>query len=211
MEICKLFEGISKEELEKLMCCLSPVTRSFEKGEIVVMTGENLSSVIIVKTGSLEGRKENAQGDSIIISRLAEGGVIGEALCASGKPSPVTVFATEPCELMYIPFDRIMSTCSCSCSHHRKLLLNLTRLLSQEYFSLHDRISCLMLKSLRSKVWEYLLLCAKNSGSSTFEVPFDREDMASYLGCDRSALSRELAKMKSAGLIDYHKNTFKIK
>ena len=51
----------------------------------------------------------------------------------------------------------------------------------------------------------------KKAKKNTFEVPFDREDMASYLGCDRSALSRELAKMKNEGLIDYHKNTFRIK
>ena len=211
MENCKLFEGISKDELERMMHCLSPITRTFEKGEIVVMAGEHLSSFIIVKSGVLEGRKENAYGDSVIISRLTAGGVIGEALCASGRPSPVTVFVAEPCELLYISFDRIMSTCSCACLHHKKVLLNLTKLLSQEYFELHERISCLMLRSLRSKIWEYLLLCSRKAKKSTFEVPFDREDMASYLGCDRSALSRELAKMKSEGLIDYHKNTVRIK
>ena len=40
MENCKLFEGISKDELERMMRCLSPITRTFEKGEIVEKVSE---------------------------------------------------------------------------------------------------------------------------------------------------------------------------
>ena len=43
-----------------------------------------------------------------------------------------------------------------------------------------------------------------------FTVPLSREEMALYLGCDRSALSRELARMKADGLIDYIRNSFKV-
>ena len=46
--------------------------------------------------------------------------------------------------------------------------------------------------------------------NSTFKIPFDRQQMANYLNVDRSALSKELSKMKSEGLIDYHKNTFTV-
>jgi DNA-binding MarR family transcriptional regulator len=34
--------------------------------------------------------------------------------------------------------------------------------------------------------------------------------MSVFLGCDRSALSRELARMKEEGLIDYYRNSFKV-
>ena len=48
-----------------------------------------------------------------------------------------------------------------------------------------------------------------NSKSSIFKIPFSREQMAEYICADRSALSRELSRMKREGLIDYHKNMFK--
>ena len=47
-------------------------------------------------------------------------------------------------------------------------------------------------------------------GSRYFEIPFGRVELAEYLCVDRSALTRELAKMKADGLIDYDKNCFRI-
>ena len=43
-----------------------------------------------------------------------------------------------------------------------------------------------------------------------FDIPFDREAMAGYLNADRSALSRELSRMKSEGIIDYYRSTFRL-
>ena len=50
----------------------------------------------------------------------------------------------------------------------------------------------------------------KRNGSTEFEIPFNRTDMANYLDADRSALTRELARMKDCGLIDFDKRNFKI-
>ena len=55
------------------------------------------------------------------------------------------------------------------------------------------------------RVWE------RTDFSDTITVPFSREDMAAYIGTDRSALSRELSAMKREGLIDYRKNVFVLK
>ncbi len=207
---CKLFEGLSEREYESLLKCLCPTQQKYAKGEIVVMQGGTLTELGVVVSGTLEARGESSYGDSVIISRLSRGDVIGEALCASGRESPVTVFAAQDCEVMFIAFDRIMSTCSSGCDFHKRLISNLTKIISLQYFILHERISCLMLKSLKNKIMEYLLLCAKKEGKNTFNIPFDRDGLASYLGCDRSALSRELSRLKAKGVIDYYKNTFKI-
>ncbi len=43
-----------------------------------------------------------------------------------------------------------------------------------------------------------------------FNLPFDRSDMAVYLGVNRSALSRELSLMKKEGIIDFYKNSFSL-
>ena len=46
--------------------------------------------------------------------------------------------------------------------------------------------------------------------ASEFNIPFDRQQLADYLNLERTALSKELGKMKRDGLIDYYKNSFKI-
>ena len=38
--------------------------------------------------------------------------------------------------------------------------------------------------------------------SKNFSIPFDRQQMADYLNVERSALSKELAKMKKEGIVD---------
>ena len=44
-----------------------------------------------------------------------------------------------------------------------------------------------------------------------FEVPFNRQQMADYLNLDRSALSKELCKMRDEGLLEFDKNRFVLK
>ena len=65
-------------------------------------------------------------------------------------------------------------------------------------------------KTIRNKVLSYLSFMKLETQNSTFKIPFDRQQMADYLNVERSALSKELSKMKSEGLIDYHKNTFTV-
>ena len=51
---------------------------------------------------------------------------------------------------------------------------------------------------------------AKAAGADTFSIPFSRAGLAEDLNCDRSALCRELSRMRAQGLIETYKNSFKI-
>ena len=73
---------------------------------------------------------------------------------------------------------------------------------------LSHRIFCTSPKTIRERVLIYLSSQSGKAGSLTFQIPFDRQQLADYLNLDRSALSKELGKMKKDGLLDYHKNTF---
>ena len=45
----------------------------------------------------------------------------------------------------------------------------------------------------------------------SFTIPFNRRELAEYLCMDRSAMLRELGKMKTEGAVSYDKNTFRVK
>ena len=62
--------------------------------------------------------------------------------------------------------------------------------------------------TIRARLTAFFTECVQKSRSYEFDLPFDREDMAIYLCCDRAALSRELSKMKREGLISFHKRHF---
>ena len=57
----------------------------------------------------------------------------------------------------------------------------------------------------------YLSMEAEKQGGPEFAIPFNRQQLADYLSVDRSAMSRELSRMKAEGLLDYHRNRFRLK
>ena len=63
-------------------------------------------------------------------------------------------------------------------------------------------------RSIRNRLLSYLSEQAVQNGSSQFTIPFSRQQLADYLGVDRSALSNELSKMQRDGLITYKRNQF---
>ena len=56
----------------------------------------------------------------------------------------------------------------------------------------------------------YLSSEARAAGKNEFAIPFDRQQLADYLNVERSALSKELGRMRADGLIDFRKNRFGI-
>ena len=56
----------------------------------------------------------------------------------------------------------------------------------------------------------YFSECVRSAGEYRFEVPFSRQQLADYLGVDRSALCSELSKMQRDGLIRYHRSHFEV-
>ena len=67
-----------------------------------------------------------------------------------------------------------------------------------------------MPESFRGRVMNYLNSVSIQKHANEFNIPFDRQQLADYLNLERTALSKELGKMKRDGLIDFYKNSFKI-
>ena len=132
--------------------------------------------------------------------------IFGDVLSgAIGFASPVTVQAVGPCRVLFIDYNQLLY------SHHplaHHVLQNMIQSISRKYFAQNKRMDILMLKSVRSKVLSYLEWQRQTKGTNTFAIDLDRRLLADFLGVERSALSRELSRMKADGLIDYHKNNF---
>ena len=92
----------------------------------------------------------------------------------------------------------------------QRFLQNLVRTISDKYFLLSRRVDLLVMTTLRAKVCAYLLSEAEQQGSMTITIPFSRIQLADYLNCDRSALSREVSTMQKEGLIDTYRSSFKL-
>ena len=207
LQTTSLFTGIEADALRVLLGELGAVIRSYGRGEALVQAGATNRRVGVVLTGSIEptaraGRRTGA------IAQMGPGGVFGDVLGGSSLDSPVTVVASSGCEVLLIPYDRLLL--SDGSAAHQRVLQNLVRTISDKYFLLSRRVDLLVLKSLRAKVCAYLLSEAEQQGSLTFSIPYSRIQLADYLNCDRSALSRELSLMQRDGLLDTYRSSFKL-
>lgn len=206
-----LFAGITAPELDALLPCLRPVRRQAEKGDVLLACGQENHSVGIVLSGEIEASRPLAGGGTIPVSRMGAGGVFGDVLGGTELKSPVTVTAAAACEVLLFPYEALLSPCARLCPAHGRLVQNLLAAIGRKYFQLFSRIELLTMKSLRAKIAQYLLGEAMQAGADTFTIPYGRAGLAEYLGCERSALSRELSRMQADGLIETYKSSFKLR
>lgn len=206
-----LFSGIEPNYIPKMLICLSAMRKEYEKGEMVVCEGDSVNDIGIILKGSARSTKLSITGKQIIVSLHYPGGYTAILTAASGKRKcPMSVQALESLTVLFIPVKNMLSRCTKLCAAHEQLLFNLFDSIAERALELHDRNDCLIMPTIRDKVLTYLTKVCCESKARIVRIPFNREAMAGYLNVDRSALSRELARMKREGLIDFYKNKFEL-
>jgi len=211
LEHIALFDGIDSADLGNIIICLEGKVKQYPKNQSIIMVGEEITALGIVLTGRVQVIREDIMGNRMIVAGLGEGDIFGETFaCAGVKESPVSVFASEACEVLWISMKRIVSTCSSACDFHSRLISNLLQLLANKNLYLNNKMELLTKRSVREKIMAYLASQVEQHNASSFEIPLNRNELADYLCIDRSAMSRELSKLRDKGEIEFRKNYFKV-
>ena len=205
-----LFRGLDGEELKKALDILGAEYGAYEKGALLHRPCTEMKKFGLVLSGAVQACMDDVEGNRMIMADVNPGTTFGESLCWLGiADSPVYVYAASDCAVLWLSPDLLYSGSTDSTA--LDLQKRFTALLAARTLSMNSRIQILSKLSIREKVTVYLCDRAAASASDTVTVPLSREDMATYIGTNRAALSRELARMKRDGLIDYRKNTFILK
>ncbi len=206
-----LFNGIEEAGIQEILECLDSHVKEYNKNRTIILTGSEITSLGIVLKGSVQVIREDIMGNRMIVASLGEGEIFGETFaCAGILESPVSVIAAEPCRILRISIKRIVAPSSEACSFHSNLITNLLQLLARKNLYLNNKMELLSKRTIREKIMAYLSAEAENHHSSSFEITLNRNEMADYLCIDRSALSREISRLKEEGIVECRKNYFKI-
>ena len=206
-----LFDGIKAEERKVMLGCIGYHISTFRKGDIVAFEDENIKHIGIVMAGSVDMVKEDLWGNKTMLVRMQKDEIFGETFaCGSDNLSVVTFLVSEDAQILFIPFDRVMHSCTMACQFHHRLIENMVRVIADKNRDLMRKVEVVSKRTIREKLLAYLSIQAQDQNSRYFEIPLGRVELAEYLCVDRSALTRELVKMKEDGLIDYEKNTFRM-
>lgn len=211
LNFVSLFDGISEKDYDEMLKCLNAKVFTYETGTIICLADEDILEVGIILFGDIQIIKEDYLGNRTIITALSEGDVFGETFaCAGIKKSPVTVFAATRCEVLFIDYKKIVTTCSLVCIFHTMLIENMLKLLANKNLILNQKIELISNRTTREKLMSYFALQKKKANSNKFTVPFKRYELADYLCVDRSAMSRELCKMRDENLLKFNGNLFEL-
>lgn len=206
-----LFDGIEPEDRMAILGCIGYYMGTFQKGDIVAFEAERIKHVGVVLSGSVDMIKEDIWGNKTMLVRMYEDDVFGETFaCGSDNLSVVTFLVSQDAKILFLSFDRVMHSCSMACQFHHRLIENMLRIIANKNRDLMRKVEVVSKRTIREKILAYLSIQSQTRGSRYFEIPLGRVELAEYLCIDRSALTRELVKMKEDGLIDYDKNCFRM-
>ena len=208
----QLFRGIGDSDLKEMLHCLGARERTYRKGETILAEGQETDAVGVVLSGRAIIEHSDLWGANIVLSNVAPGAVFAETYaCIPGETTLIQVTAAEDTTVLFLNVGKILTTCSNACVFHARLIRNPLTVCASKSLQLSRRIMHTTSKSIRGRLLSYFSDCAKKEGSYSFSVPFNRQQLADYLGVDRSTMCNELSKMQREGLIRYERNSFTLR
>lgn len=209
LQTSRLFSGVTEQELQSMLTCLSARTERFPKDCFLLRAGDRIDSIGLVLSGSVLVVQEDVWGNRNILSKAGPGQSFALAFaCAPGAVLSVSVMAASPVTVLFLNVRRILTLCPSACAHHSRILRNLLGELAEKNLALGGKLSHMGQRSTRAKLLSYLSAEAQRQGAYEFEIPFSRQQLADYLGVERSGLSAELGKMQKEGLLAFRKSRF---
>lgn len=209
LRACPLFDGVADDSLFTMLDCLGAKVIEFDKKYTVIAQGYPAKHIGIVLSGSVQMERTDYFGNRSIVAKAERSELFCEAFaCAEVESIPVSIIANEPSEIMLIDCSRVLHACSNNCGFHQQLIYNLMKDLAKKNLNFHQRIEVTSKRTTREKLMAYLMLQAQRAKSSSFEIPFDRQELADYLEVERSGLSAEISKLRKEGILESNKKRF---
>ncbi len=207
LQTSDLFNNISAESYNKMMTCFSTSVRSYKSGETICFYDSKNKKVGIVESGKAIVINTFLKGSQTILEYLTTGSIFGEIFYFHSNTENISVVCSADAKVRFIDYTCIIKTCSNACAHHTQLINNMFSMVSQKASQLSEHIDILSRRSIREKLVAYFSIQSSKAKSQTFKMPFSFSVLADYISSDRSAMMREIKKMRDEGIIIINKKT----
>lgn len=199
-----LFENIENNDVLELLQCIGIKTKTLKKGNYIIEKGQKINSLGIILSGTAQIVKQNE-----IIEELKTNDIFGHNIvCLGIKESPISIITTKDCEILFLPFEKVITPCQKLCKYHLQIIKNIMKMISKRNSLLDNKIDIIGKRKIREKI--IALLQKYKIDNEVFTIPYTRDEMAKFLCADRCAISRELCKMRDEGILRFNKNKFEL-
>lgn len=205
-----LFKDLDENEYKELeeLGCLKE--KHFSSNSYVFKVSDLIHEIGIVLDGNLNIENIDYLGNKTILSNLSNGDVFGETYALSREKMMVDVLTLKDSTILFLDINILFNEEYKDKTWKEKLLNNLLTITANKNLMLSNRIFFTSFKKIRDRLLAYFSYMSFKTNSKTFNIPFNRQGLADYLNVERSALSKEMGKMKDEGIIEFYKNSIKL-
>ena len=197
-----LFQNVSAESIERMIPCFEMKKRSFSEKDIIPTSEGTKQYVCLLLEGAVSVSRISIDGSLDLLEYLENTGVFGDAFAFSNQEDEFISVCEKDCSVLFIEKSQITKRCSNACQHHTQVVENMLQLMGNKVVHLTEKVDILSHRSIRGKLMSYFRIQSTKQGALTFELPFSLLKLANYLCIDRSAMMRELKKMKDEEVIE---------
>ncbi|MBR4628059.1 MAG: Crp/Fnr family transcriptional regulator [Ruminococcus sp.] len=208
-----LFRGISREDCERMLGCFNAEIKKYRTGSRIVELSGSRDRIGIVLSGTAAAVRYDINGVRTIVETLGEQSIFGAYFSLSSNARSVTeIYAETDCEIMFVRRSEITKRCENACLCHSRVVENLLELMTEKTIALSERIEVLSQRSIEDKLISCLqIIESKTPEGKTPQIPFSTTALSDYLCVNRSALQREMTRMKNKGILTMSKRKFRLK
>ena len=201
MQHLSIFNGISQEELSRMLRCFHAVQKTFRRGQQIQTYSSSLKKIGILLSGKAHLYCVDFDGSYTLLERFGPDDLFGEMFSLPLWGLEYIVEADTDCKVLFLLYEDIIKRCEKACHHHSQLSDNLFQIITKKSQALSLRINLLTAKTVRQRLLHYLTYQQKLKGEGSFSIDMSLTELAEYLGVDRSSLMREIRVLKSEGAL----------
>lgn len=195
MNELSIFKDISPNEMNDILKSLGSRKISFKKEHIIFSNLVEDDLIGVVLSGKVNIINYDYFGNRDIIDSLEYDAIFGKPF--SYMNNNISIISATDCEILFLDYHKLMN----NQSKYEKINYNINNLLTSKIYQLYEKLEILSKRTIREKLLNYFGSIARKRGKKTFNLPITYIELADYLSVDRSAMMREIKKLKDEKII----------
>lgn len=196
-----IFSSFDQEEIARVSSLI--VRREYKKGELIIMEGAVIESLVIINSGRVKAYRNTSSGREHILYIFSEGDFFGEKNLLQNRAATYNAEALEDtgiCTIHKKAFQELMR-------EYPELSFKVMEELCNRLVRLENTIESMGTRNVELRVNSVLLEFARKygraeSGGILIELPMSREGIANYIGLTRETVSRKMSLLQEEGIIE---------
>lgn len=198
MNEISIAEKLTNTDRIGLKECFAPVSREYDRGEIITICSSENDTIGIITSGMAYLSTINTEEQRRILDYYTKGCVFGKHFLPDAEDKLFYVYAKTKCSVEFIKYKKLISCCENHCARHILMIDHLIMTTARKSLA-HVEILCQ--RSLRHKLMSFFEYLRAEENSNSFTLPLPYSDLADYLAVDRSAMMREIKRLNDEGVI----------